>query len=269
MGSMFEREFKKIGKRVLISDETTISSEKKLVHESDLVIISVPLGASPEVIKRIKPWLHKDQLLSDFTSVKNKVIPAMIETDASVISCHPMFGLVGEITGQNIVILPVREGKYLQKYRRLYQQLGLNVVTMKDWNKHDQSMSFIQGLMHFLHIVFTQTLFSKDVDLDTLLSICSPVYQANFAFACRILQRDPHLYTHILMDNPENVGILKSFIDQAKNSLKLIQKKDETAFKENFLHYREFLGEHAEEFSNQSDFLVDKLKEFSQPIEEL
>ncbi|MCP4296464.1 MAG: prephenate dehydrogenase/arogenate dehydrogenase family protein, partial [Proteobacteria bacterium] len=124
-------------------------------------------------------------------------------------------------------------------------------------------------LMHFLHIVFTQTLFSKDVDLDTLLSICSPVYQANFAFACRILQRDPHLYTHILMDNPENVGILKSFIDQAKNSLKLIQNKDETAFKENFLHYREFLGEHAEEFSNQSDFLVDKLREFSQPIEKL
>ncbi|MCP4294776.1 MAG: prephenate dehydrogenase/arogenate dehydrogenase family protein, partial [Proteobacteria bacterium] len=133
MGSMFEREFKKIGKRVLISDETTISSEKKLVHESDVVIISVPLGVSAQVIKRIKPWLHEDQLLSDFTSVKNKVIPAMLETDASIISCHPMFGLVGEITGQNIVILPVREGKYLQKYRRLYQQLGLNVVTMKDW----------------------------------------------------------------------------------------------------------------------------------------
>lgn len=262
MGSMFERQFKGIGKKVLVSDETTLSEEKRLVHESDVIIISVPMGVSPTVIKRIKPWLHEDQLLSDFTSVKNKVIPAMMDTDASIISCHPMFGNMEEISGQNIVILPVREGKFLAKYQRLYQELGLNVVTMKEWKKHDQSMSVIQGLMHFLHIVFTQTLYSKNVDLDTLLSICSPVYQANFAFACRILQRDPHLYTHILMDNPENIGILKSFIEQAKNSLKLIQNKDETTFKENFLDYKEFLGDHAEEFSNQSDFLIEKLKEY-------
>ncbi len=265
MGRMFEQEFKKIGKKVLISDETTLLDEKKLLHQCEVIIISVPLGKSPEVIKRIKPLLHEDQLLSDFTSVKNNVIPMMMETDASIISCHPMFGNIADIKHQNIVILPVREGKFLGKYQRLYQELGLNVVIMKDWKKHDQSMSFIQGLMHFVHIVFTQTLHSKDVDLDTLLSICSPVYQANFAFACRILQRDPHLYTHILMDNPENVGMLKNFIKQANKSLKLIQKRDEATFKENFLTYREFLGEHAEEFSSQSDFLIEQLKEYSDP----
>ncbi|PCI28268.1 MAG: hypothetical protein COB67_06730, partial [SAR324 cluster bacterium] len=203
MGRMFEKHFKALGKIVTVSDEASLSQEKKLVIESDLVIISVPLGAAKEVIKRIKPWLRKDQLLSDFTSVKTKVVPAMLETEASVISCHPMFGNMSEIKGQNIVLMPVRPGKFQAKLRRLYEDLGLSVVVMDDWKKHDQSMSFIQGLMHFLHIVFTQTLHSKDVDLKTLLSICSPVYQANFAFACRILQRDPHLYTHILMDNPE------------------------------------------------------------------
>jgi len=100
--------------------------------------------------------------------------------------------------------------------------------------------------------------------LETILSMCSPVYQANFAFACRIIQRDPHLYTHILMDNPENVQVLSKFIDEASKSLKLIQKKDEQAFQNNFLGYREYLGKYGADFNEQSEYLVNKLREYNQ-----
>jgi prephenate dehydrogenase len=110
--------------------------------------------------------------------------------------------------------------------------------------------------------MFTQTMRSKAVDLTTLLSICSPVYQANFAFACRILQRDPHLYTHILMDNPENIAVLNHFVYQAQESIKLLQNKDEKAFMKQFLENREFLGDHGKDFSNQSDYLVEKMKQY-------
>lgn len=262
MGSMFEREFKRLDKKVLVTDLDMISAEKNLVFESDLIIISVPIDESPMVVQRISPWLRQNQLLSDFCSVKNKIIPTMLETEAAIISTHPMFGSMGDISKQNIVILPVRPKRYLAKLQRLYEDLGLNVVVMEDWKKHDVSMSFIQGLMHFFHIVFTQTLQRKDVDLETLLSICSPVYQANFAFTCRILQRDPHLYTHILMDNPENINVLKSFIDESLEALKLIQKKDESSFKSNFISSREYLGGFGKMFANQSDFLIEKIKEY-------
>jgi len=262
MGSMFEREFKRLGKEVLISDIDSISAEKNLVNRSDLIIVSVPIDESSKVVKRISPWLRENQLLSDFCSVKSKIIPSMLETEAAIVSSHPMFGSMPDISKQNIVLLPVRQKKFLAKYQRLYEDLGLNVVVMDEWKKHDVSMSFIQGLMHFFHIVFTQTLQSKQVDLDTLLSICSPVYQANFAFTCRILQRDPHLYTHILMDNPENIHVLKDFINQAQESLKLIQKKDEKTFKEQFVSGRDYLGSSGEIFSDQSDFLIEKIKEY-------
>ncbi|MBU2645689.1 prephenate dehydrogenase/arogenate dehydrogenase family protein [bacterium] len=263
MGSMFKREFKRLGKEVLISDLESVSAEKSIVAKSDLLIVSVPIDESSKVVNRIRPWLNENQLLSDFCSVKTKIIPSMLETEAAIISVHPMFGAMVDISKQNIILLPVRQKKFLAKYQRIYESLGLNVVIMDDWKKHDVSMSFIQGLMHFFHIVFTQTLKSKHVDLETLLSICSPVYQANFAFTCRILQRDPHLYTHILMDNPENLNILKSFIDQAQESLKLIQKKDEKTFMENFVSYRDYLGNFGKIFSDQSDFLIEKIKEYS------
>ena len=190
------------------------------------------------------------------------MVPEMLKTDACVISCHPMFGPMADMTKQNIVLLPARPGKFLSKYQRLYQELSLNAVIIEDWKKHDESMSFIQGLMHFFHIVFTQTMRSKDVDLSTLLSICSPVYQANFAFTCRILQRDPHLYTHILMDNPGNIPVLNHFVKKAQESIKLLQKKDEDSFIREFLESREFLGEHGKEFSDQSDYLVEMMKQY-------
>ena len=263
MGRMFEKHFKAIGKTVLISDVNTFREERKLINDSELIIVSVPIVVTPDVIRRIKPWLRKDQILSDFTSVKNRAIPSMLETDAAVISCHPLFGEMPDMSGQNIILLPVRSGKFLGKYRRLLQALRLKITVMEDWKQHDISMSFVQGLMHFLHIVFAQTLKAKQVDLDAIMSMCSPIYQAYFAFACRILQRNPRLYTHILMDNPENITVLQQFIDEARKSLKLIQQKDEKTFQQNFREYRDYLGEFGEHFGAQSDYLIDKLREYN------
>lgn len=264
MGQMFAEKFKLLGKEVIVSDEFTSSvAERELVERSDMVIVSVPIEKTVGVVERIGPWLTEDHLLSDFCSVKSHIIPLMLESKASVISCHPMFGSMSNISKQNIILLPAKQNGLLIECKQLYQDLDLNVVIIEDWKKHDESMSIIQGLMHFFHIVFTQTLKQKNIDLEMLLSICSPVYQANFAFTCRILQRDPSLYTHILMENPENTKILSEFIDQAKESLSLIEKKDESTFQKRFIEYRDYLGDFGKIFSNQSDYLVDKIKEYS------
>ncbi|MGK0289153.1 MAG: chorismate mutase/prephenate dehydrogenase [bacterium] len=264
MAKMFTQKLKDLGKTVITSDETTISKEKELVTSSELIILSVPIDHTKEVIRRIKRWLHKDQLLTDFTSVKNNVIPEMLETEASVISSHPMFGPMTDFSGQNVVLLPVRENKFLHKFERFFKELNLNTEIVQDWHKHDEYMSFIQGLIHFTHIVFAQTLHSKDVDLNTLLKICSPVYQSHFAFACRIFARDPHLYTHILMDNPQNKEVLNEFVKNAQNNIKNLQKGEEEVFKKHFQESKEFLGEYVDEFAKQSDFLVENLKEYNQ-----
>lgn len=259
---MFQEKLEQLGKDVLVSDEQNLHKEKEILNNCDLVIVSVPIDASVDVIKRIKPDLHKEQLLSDFTSVKDQIVPEMLRTDAWVIPSHPMFGPMEDMSGQNMILMPIVAGKFLAKYKRLMEDLKLNVVVMENWKKHDEYMSFIQGLMHFINIVFTQTLRSKDVDLQTMMSICSPVYQSNFAFACRILNRDPHLYTHILMDNPQNLEVLNQFLKNASESYKYIQKKDDETFQKEFMESRDFLGEFAGEFSAQSDYLIKQLKEY-------
>jgi len=263
MGTLFQRAWQDQGKQVLVSGATDQDREKALVMNSELVIVSVPIDKTVEVLKRITPWLTSHHLLSDFTSVKADVIATMAQTEAQVISCHPMFGEVESLKGHNVILLPVDGGgKFLQKYKRLYTDLALNVVVMDDWRKHDESMSVIQGLTHFLHIVFSRTLAKREVDLETIMQICSPVYQAHFAFASRILSRDPHLYTRILMDNPENLPVLSDFLSEAQAHFKLIDRGDAATFEANFLQTREFLGPLGAVFSAQSDYLIQKLQEY-------
>jgi len=263
MGRMFKPAWEAQGKTVLVSGSKDHDAEKRLVLESELVIVSVPIEKTAEVIGRISKWLTPDHLLSDFTSVKAAVVPKMLQTNAEVIACHPMFGEVESLKGHNVILLPASgKTKRLAPYQRLYADLGLNVVVMEDWKKHDESMSVIQGLMHFQHILFSRILTERKVDLETVLQICSPVYQANFAFACRILQRDPHLYTHILMDNPENRSVLKQFVAEAQAHLKMVEQRDEETFEKQFLESRDYLGDLGKLFSAQSDYLIEKLKEY-------
>ncbi len=265
MGQMFVPAFESLGCEVMVSGSYDQHLEKTLVKECEMVIISSPLDKSVEVIHRIKGWLKQGQLISDFTSVKTGIVPEMLKTDADVISTHPMFGRVNDIKGNNVIILPVRPGKWQHKVERLYKSLELNTTVLQDWKEHDKMMSLIQGLMHFIHITFSHALEKSGVDLDLLLSICSPVYQANFAFACRILQRDPSLYGHILMDNPQNTQVIKHFLDEAHNSLKTIENKDFDGFNHQFAKTKDFLGTQGEVFSKQSDFLVEMLKSYQPP----
>ena len=262
MGQMFQPAWEELGCTIRVTGSKDHHLEKALVMESDLVIVSVPIDKTPEVIQRISPWLKPGQLLSDFASVKNRVVPELMKTQADVISVHPMFGRVTSLTGHKVIMLPQRPGKWQHKYERMFKQLGLETVTLQDWKQHDHMMSLIQGLTHFIHITFSQALSKTGVDLDTLLSICSPVYEANFAFACRILQRDPSLYTHILMDNQENQQVIRHFIDEAQHSLKLVEHGEEEKFIEQFEKTRDFLGESGKQFAEESDYLIEKLKEY-------
>ncbi len=262
MGRTLAPAFARLGATVQVTGSRDPHLEQALVKESDWVILSVPIDKMPEVVHRIQGWLKPGQLLSDFCSIKQKVIPEMMKTEAEVISIHPMFGAVPSLKGHNVILLPTRPGKWLHKVERIFKQLELNTLVLEDWKEHDSLMSMIQGLLHFIHITFSHTLVKSGMDLDKLLQVCSPVYEANFAFACRILQRDPALYTHILMDNQENVKVISSFIEQAKQSLKLIEHNDAPAFIQAFERSRDHLGQAGVEWAKESDFLIEKLKEF-------
>ena len=77
-----------------IVDEAS-SDTKKIVKESDLIIIATPLSSYKDVVLKIRNSIKSGAILTDVGSVKKKVISLVeknLPNNASWISSHPIAG---------------------------------------------------------------------------------------------------------------------------------------------------------------------------------
>lgn len=259
MGQMFKPLFETSGHRVLVSGLDTELGNAELVCSVDMVIFAVPVKDTLAVIEAVAPHVRPEQLLSDFTSVKQEPVTAMLATPASVIGCHPIFGPLPTPQGQNVALCPERPGPFLNWYRGFFESHGMRVVQLAP-REHDEAMAFIQGLTHFLNIAFASTLKSRAADLDALLRICSPVYRVFFAMLCRILSGDPELYGQIQITNRENRPVIESFLANGAELLKLVEEEDWDGIYRHIESAARHLGDYKDKAREESDFLIDQMR---------
>jgi len=262
MGTAFKNAFESIGLEVLISDESSPEKEKNIIKNCDWIILSVPIDQTVSVFNRIKNNISKDQIFSDFTSVKSILSDHVQECEFEFISCHPLFGPLNNFNGQNIVTIQVNTSEKHIYIDKIFKKLELKVTQLKDFEEHDRYMSLIQGMTHFSHVCFTTAMKKMDLDLDKIMDICSPIYQSNISFSSRITGGDENLYTNIIMDNPINKEVIDMYLDTSKEISSLINNKDYENFKKNFIENRKYLKKHMSSMIEQSNFLVDKMAEF-------
>ena len=262
MGTAFKNAFESIGLEVLISDESSTEKEKYILKNCDWIILSVPIDQTASVFNRIKNDISKNQIFSDFTSVKSILSDNINDCEFEFISCHPLFGPLNNFNGQNIVTIPVNISEKHIYIDKIFEKLELKVTQLKDFEEHDRYMSLIQGMTHFSHVCFTTAMKKMDLDLDKIMDICSPIYQSNISFSSRITGGDENLYTNIIMDNPINKEVIDMYLDTSKEISSLVDNKDYENFKKNFIENRKYLKKHMPNMIDQSNFLVDKMAEF-------
>lgn len=262
MGSSFRKVFTKIGYDVIVSDENTKDLEKVILSTCDWIILTVPIDKTLSVYKTIKEKISKNQVFSDFTSVKSILKDELKKSNYEIISCHPLFGPLNNFKGQNIITIPVKVGKKYRYIKEIFNKIGLNTTEINSLKEHDRYMSIIQGMTHFSHVCFTTAMKKINPDLDKIMEICSPIYLSNIAFSSRITGGDENLYTNIIMDNPINEEVIKTYLETSKELYKMIQGKEYNKFKDNFKENRKYLKNHISKMIKQSDYLVNKMAEF-------
>src|SRR5688500_9076067 len=70
MGTLMARMFRELGHRVVIADLATELRPQQAAASADVVVISVPIQITTEVITELAPHVREDALLMDITSVK-------------------------------------------------------------------------------------------------------------------------------------------------------------------------------------------------------
>ncbi|ATZ61617.2 MAG: prephenate dehydrogenase [Methanosarcinales archaeon Met12] len=199
----------------------------------DIVLVSVPIDVTEEVIRSIAPQMRAGSLLMDITSIKKGPMEAMKKAPKGIelIGTHPMFGpMAPDLRRQTVILVPVqgRSEHWLPNIRELFEENGAHVEILTA-EEHDQIMAIVQGLTHFAYIAIGVTLNTLNFEVRESRRFMSPVYEIMVDFMGRILAQNPHLYAMIQM-NPEVKNVHNAFIAQCKDLAKDIEKGDVERF---------------------------------------
>jgi chorismate mutase/prephenate dehydrogenase len=264
MGRCMAQLFSTLGHRILIADLKTALSSEEAAARADVVLVSVPIGVTEEVIDQVGPHVRPDALLMDITSVKSGPMAAMLAaTTASVVGTHPMFGPgVHSFQQQRIVVCPGRGDQWLAWIREMFQAQGLIVVEVSPGD-HDRLMAIVQVLNHFRTQVTGLTMSRLGHSLAQSKQVSSPVYLMELYMVARHFAQDPELYGPIEMLNPETERVTRAFVDIAIEIAQVLRDKDQTRFNAIFAEVRRSMGPFTEEALEQTSHVVDRLVERS------
>ncbi len=199
-----------------------VESNRELAGLSDILIVSVPIHHTSDVIKEVAPFMRKGSLMVDVTSIKEKPLKAMekyLPHNVEYIPTHPIFGpRTTELDNQIIVLTATKKGKW---YKKVYDYLdSKNMEIIETTAKHhDYMMSIVQILTHFSFISTASAMEKLKVDISETENYESPIYNLMIDMIARIVSQNPYLTYYIQSMNDNGTKVRDAFSD-AVNELK-------------------------------------------------
>lgn len=262
MGRCMVEFFGDLGHATMVVDLDTSLSIEEAASMADVVVISVPIDVTVDVIHRVGPLVRPDALLMDITSVKSGPLKAMMEScTGSVVGTHPLFApSVHSLQGQRIVLCRGRGNDWFDWLWKMFHARGL-VAMESSPQDHDRAMAVVQVLIHFATEVMGKTLVRLGVDIEETLRFTSPVYLMELLMTARHFAQSSELYGSIQMSNPATPKVTAAFVDAAQSLQKILSDHDDDAFRATFEEVRQFFGPFTDQALEQSSFLIDRLVE--------
>lgn len=256
MGRLFSRMLTLSGYQVKTLEQQDWAQAESILADAGMVIVSVPIHITEEVIARL-PKLPSDCILLDLASVKNKPLQAMLAVhEGPVVGLHPMFGPdVGSLAKQVVVYC---DGRDPEAYQWLLEQLQVWGARLHRISavEHDQNMAFIQALRHFATFAYGLHLAEENVQLEQLLALSSPIYRLELAMVGRLFAQDPQLYADIIMSSEDNLALIKRYYKRFGEAITLLEQSDKQAFVQSFQKVEHWFGDYAERFLVESRSLL-------------
>ncbi|OON38820.1 bifunctional chorismate mutase/prephenate dehydrogenase [Izhakiella australiensis] len=252
MGRLFEKLLTLSGYQVQILDKEQWDSAETMLGQAGMVIISVPIHLTEQVIAQLPP-LPKDCILVDIASVKNVPLQAMLAAHPGpVLGLHPMFGPDTSSLAKQVVVWC--DGRHPEAYQWFLEQIQVWGARLHriSASEHDQHMAFIQALRHFATFAYGLHLTEENVELEQLLALSSPIYRLELAMVGRLFAQDPQLYADIIMSSENNLALIKRYYRRFGEAIALLEKGDKQAFIDSFRKVERWFGDYAPRFMTES-----------------
>jgi prephenate dehydrogenase len=231
--------------------------------DADQVLICVSINAFEEVVKAISPALNEGQVVMDICSIKENPVKTMHQyiKEGVVLGTHPVFGPGSNGVKHKAYILTptnAKEQEFAEKFKKWLEQEEAHVFVMSP-QKHDQLMSVVLGLPHFLGLVACETLLEQK-NLAETKKVAGTTYRMLFTLAEATALETPDLYASLQMNLPELGKIEDLFMAKAQEWLSLIKKKDTAAIVDRMEHLKAKLMETDSDFAKSYEVMYKMLE---------
>ncbi|TVR13414.1 MAG: bifunctional chorismate mutase/prephenate dehydrogenase [Balneolaceae bacterium] len=260
MGKLYRNFTEHSGHKAYSIDKGNWYQLEEMAPKLDMVIITVPINITVDVINRIASKLSPDTILADFTSNKSEPLRAMLDAHPGpVVGLHPMHGPdVPNLSKQLMVICDGRDSAKAEWFKKQCVLWGMRVIEANP-EKHDHVMNLVQGLRHFVALLHGS--FMKEFDLNPaeMLDYSSPIYRAELMMTGRIFAQDAELYADIVFANRERRDLLLSFFNHQKKLMEMVENDDKKGFVREFEAVTDFFGKFASQALTESSYLINRL----------
>lgn len=246
MGRWFARHLREEGNQVVISGRTedklreagqelgvAVASNVEAVKDAEVVLLSVPIETFEDIVIELAPYIQPEQAVLDVTSVKVMPVAAMhrhLKT-RRVLGTHPLFGPGAKsIAGQNFVLTPTsQEESALADKVRGYLEARGGLVSLMTPEEHDDKMTVILGLSHFIAVVSADTLLSHN-RVTPPTTFGGITYKVLLTLVESVISENPELYASIQMNLPGVSDIEALLQGKVAEWAEMVKKKDRDAF---------------------------------------
>ena len=233
MGGVFAGLFREEGYTVHVSGKQRGFDIPQMAEQCQVVIISVPIGITVEIIEQVGPHMSKGSLLMDLTSLKTEPVKAMLQSSpAEVIGLHPLFGPgVDALAGHTIVLCPARTEGWLDWVRDIFTKHEATIIETTP-ERHDELMALVQALNHLNSITMGMVLGEWGGDLADVQRFATSMFNTKLDIIREIFTNNPRLYAEIITLNPHVDKILDLYGRTLADVETLIKARDAEALAE-------------------------------------
>jgi prephenate dehydrogenase len=227
MGRIFADLFRQEGYSVQVAGRKRGGDITVMADTCNVIIVSVPIGITVEIIEQLGPHMKEGTLLMDLTSLKTEPVKAMLRSSpAEVIGLHPLFGpSVASISGHTIVICPARGERWIAWVKDIFTKHGAILIETTP-ERHDEMMALVQALNHLNSITLGMMLKQWGIDLADLRNYATPIFNTKLAIIKEIFVNNPRLYAEIITLSPHIQKILDLYRKTLADLKSVIDKKD-------------------------------------------
>lgn len=197
---------------------TTLEEIKEFKPE--LLINAVTVKYTIPAFEMVLPYLPKDCIISDISSVKTALPKFYANCGFRYVSTHPMFGptfaSLSDLRTQNAIIIAESDCLGKAFFKDLYNSLHLNLFEYT-FEEHDETMAYCLSIPFASTLAFASVMKHQDAPGTT--------FKRHMAIAEGVLSEDDFLISEILF-NPNTTKQLALIQEQLSELQEIVKSKD-------------------------------------------